>query len=1661
TVTGVAAGTATISHTVAGADYASVTAAGVTVTVTGPVGTVSLAGPAGPLAEGTAAVFTVTASDAQTAAVTVPYTIAGTGITAADVHGGLTGNEVIIPAGVLNARFTIHILVDGAGAETGDMLSVTLSAPTIPDNDGMATTTGAPALAASPANAVTVAIADTTETTAPAVATALAAQADAANAAPGDTSTFRVTISGFRPARAQVEWEVVLEGTNPAAADMFTDRRLASATTSGLPSGINGIVTVPAGHAQTADIRVRLHPRNRLSAGGTFNYKVRIRRTIQYTDAGARPATLPAVCATSCTEADGSIVIPAANATLTVARPPAVQDPFAANPDAGTSGGTFDSLQGGSGYGDSYTLREEWTRAQLREFHVRNLPPGSSLFPGQAAIFRVDLCPAGEAVCQPLGATQNVTFEFAIGGSNSGYGADDALEGKDYRTPRLDGATTSTATAVDGGARWRATIAAGKSAIFISVPLIDDDEAEPDETLNMRLVGTPTVAGSGGGSVTLAASPNDRSLDYTIIGAEPAAVTTSAGSLALAGSQPGGRVHGNRARFTVTLTDDDAADGDDTDGADATFRVWYALYATNTSGGTGDNNRHWSVLASTRPEGNDPAFFNLDASDDASRFRACDASGRCLPSAGDHLTRGGVGGAPKGYGWMIIPEGQTTATLDVVTNAHISSWDLAMAMFAVDDNSFTSGDTVLPAYDFRSTVNIDISGTGNVDAGRAFFAGAGFPAQTLSEGADDRNYPVNFRGNAPAGISSTNPVRVTWRLVGSVINSRNTLRYPATVGDLTVTAVTFNTGAGRITHDGTPGDDGTGTITSDAARNIIAQQTFMVNSWTDSAEQAFQVTLRVVDDGLSEPAEAYYFQVFTDHDAIGEIPGDGFIIPASDAATVTVEAIRGTDTDGDGGAGGSWQEVAPSGNDNPLRFRISITGGRPQQDALIGWALAQDADGANGDVSPGDFLQCLNTPNRRNYDEDEDDCSRTRRASILLFSSVRVSAALAGQATGPWTIDLPFLLNDDGAAESAEDFTIEVGAAARTSGINVGTPTNVDFTIAASTAESRLIVAVGDANCAAAGSSCTDSNNGLDTSGAVPAVNDRDAIRAPSTYQGNALSDYTIEFPVTFFLPDGGDADDAPDPLVEGHNANITGNVTVHYRIDGTIFDRATGGNTGGGTADLSTYPRTGEWTFNRYPVSISYLEDYRQRIRVKLPLARVTSATEPATFTITLTSVSMNPPSPRRGGGPAGLVELGADTQGQVQVRRSGGLFFITAAGQSASVAANRVAEDAGALTYNVQFYSGAGETIPAGGISLDWALSHGIAARDTICNECPEIVDGVGDTIAADFTGATTGTVTFAADAASGAIQTFTVTPMDDSDSETAEAFSLTISNLRVNGVAPTGDFWSLGRSVYTTIIDSSDPHVFTLDCPTTTVDEGATLACTVTHTGPTLADGTLLTWNLGTPNADYTAAPADFGETTALPRGMLTFTGGTAAFPAITITDDSDDEAAERFVVAIGSPRTAADAPLPNARVQVSGATGQAGEGAAIDVTITASDTRGVTLSATTVTVGDGSTAQYTVVLDTEPTGSVTVTPASAAAATATVSGALTFTTANYATPQAVTVTGAAEGNTTITHTVAGANYDGVTAPSVSVTVTAATIPQFSIAVASSVTDADSNA
>ena len=123
--------------------------------------------------------------------------------------------------------------------------------------------------------------------------------------------------------------------------------------------------------------------------------------------------------------------------------------------------------------------------------------------------------------------------------------------------------------------------------------------------------------------------------------------------------------------------------------------------------------------------------------------------------------------------------------------------------------------------------------------------------------------------------------------------------------------------------------------------------------------------------------------------------------------------------------------------------------------------------------------------------------------------------------------------------------------------------------------------------------------------------------------------------------------------------------------------------------------------------------------------------------------------------------------------------------------------------------------------------------------------------------------------------------------------------------------------------------------------------------------------------------------------------------------------------------------------------------AGSTNAATVSITDDDTVGVTISETTLEIEEGDDDTYTVVLDTHPTGNVTVTLGGVTGTDVSLNKtSLTFTTNNWDTAQTVEVTAGQDADAVdeqvvnITHTVSSDNdsdYDGLAAGSVAVTVT----------------------
>ena len=196
---------------------------------------------------------------------------------------------------------------------------------------------------------------------------------------------------------------------------------------------------------------------------------------------------------------------------------------------------------------------------------------------------------------------------------------------------------------------------------------------------------------------------------------------------------------------------------------------------------------------------------------------------------------------------------------------------------------------------------------------------------------------------------------------------------------------------------------------------------------------------------------------------------------------------------------------------------------------------------------------------------------------------------------------------------------------------------------------------------------------------------------------------------------------------------------------------------------------------------------------------------------------------------------------------------------------------------------------------------------------------------------------------------------------------------------------------------------------------------------------------------PTADVEVAIAGYSGTD------ITLTGDTLTDDTLTFTSENWDTAQTVTVTAAEDDDAASDAAVTLTHTVTGTGEYAVVTADSVTVTITDDDTAGVTVSETALSIEEGGSDIYTVKLDTEPTGDVTVAIAGQADTDITLSGAtltnnaLTFMTESWNTAQTVTVTAKEdedavdEEEATLTHTVSGGGYDEVTADSVTVNIT----------------------
>ena len=256
----------------------------------------------------------------------------------------------------------------------------------------------------------------------------------------------------------------------------------------------------------------------------------------------------------------------------------------------------------------------------------------------------------------------------------------------------------------------------------------------------------------------------------------------------------------------------------------------------------------------------------------------------------------------------------------------------------------------------------------------------------------------------------------------------------------------------------------------------------------------------------------------------------------------------------------------------------------------------------------------------------------------------------------------------------------------------------------------------------------------------------------------------------------------------------------------------------------------------------------------------------------------------------------------------------------------------------------------------------------------------------------------------------QTVTVMAAEDEDATTDPAVTLTHS-------ASGGGYGSVSIGAVTVTITENDETAVRLSASGLTVEEGSSGHYTVVLDSQPTDEVTV---TIGGASGDVSVQPAS-----------LTFTPvNYATAQTVTVTAAEDEDATPDTAVTLTH--------------NASGGGYDSVNIGAVTVTITEDDEAGVTLSASALTLEEGNSGHYTVVLDSQPTDEVTVAIRGASGDVTASPASLLFTRANYHTAQTVTVTAARDDDTDeetvrVSHAVSGGDYDSVVAPSVTVTVT----------------------
>ncbi len=309
----------------------------------------------------------------------------------------------------------------------------------------------------------------------------------------------------------------------------------------------------------------------------------------------------------------------------------------------------------------------------------------------------------------------------------------------------------------------------------------------------------------------------------------------------------------------------------------------------------------------------------------------------------------------------------------------------------------------------------------------------------------------------------------------------------------------------------------------------------------------------------------------------------------------------------------------------------------------------------------------------------------------------------------------------------------------------------------------------------------------------------------------------------------------------------------------------------------------------------------------------------------------------------------------------------------------------------------------------------------------------------------------------------QSITVTGVNNDDDAVNQAVTITHA-----ATSTDTDYNLTPDPVTATVIDDEPTFVLlahneSRDLSTSPTSEGSELSINITLSRP-LAIGEIIDVPLSIGGTGVTTADWSLELTTSEPNTGVTLSAATTPTPQVslsgagaqiailtfTVADDdtAEGDGFETYTIALGPNDTSANGfDRSTLNTNVGGGADPHSIINSFDVRV--NDPVSVTINqsgGTTAPIEGGTTDNYGMTLDTQPTADVTITATSGTPGTATVSGSLTFTSANWNMAQSITVTGvdnnadAANQAVTITHaaTSTDTRYNSLTPDPVTATV-----------------------